>query len=258
MRRLTVEELRNRVELVKKYMELEQSFYNLDQGIVQIQKATGLGLRKESVSKDGYKYYALRDAETKKTFTVYVHHIIMILADADEYIKQMSQGMTINHINGNKADNRLSNLEYCTQSQNNIHAYITGLKEEKPLEKSLNEAQVYSILRAYYMDYKKPVEIAKRYGLTLSAVKKIVKGRLHRPIYKMFMAINKDNIRKSKQGASKLTDADVKEILELYYNQQRTQIEIAKLYNVSRSAVGMIITGQRWKEVYEKFIQQGA
>ena len=54
MRRLTVEEFRNRVELVKKYMELEQSCYNLDQGIVQIQKATG-GLRKEFVSKDGYK-----------------------------------------------------------------------------------------------------------------------------------------------------------------------------------------------------------
>jgi hypothetical protein len=35
-------------------MELEQSCYNLDQGIVQIQKATG-GLSKEFVSKDGYK-----------------------------------------------------------------------------------------------------------------------------------------------------------------------------------------------------------
>jgi hypothetical protein len=33
------------------------------------------------------------------------------------------KGMQINHKNGNKSDNRLSNLEVCTQSQNTIHSY---------------------------------------------------------------------------------------------------------------------------------------
>jgi len=36
-------------------------------------------------------------------------------------------GLTINHLNGVKTDNRLRNLEVCTRSQNTQHAIKTGL-----------------------------------------------------------------------------------------------------------------------------------
>lgn len=34
----------------------------------------------------------------------------------------------VNHIDGNKLNNHINNLEWCTQSENEIHAYKIGLK----------------------------------------------------------------------------------------------------------------------------------
>ena len=55
----------------------------------------------------------------------------------------------INHIDGDKANNRAENLEWCTQKENNRHAYATGLKfmmtGEKNPNAKLTDAQVAEI-----------------------------------------------------------------------------------------------------------------
>lgn len=46
------------------------------------------------------------------------------------------ENLEVNHIDGNKKNNRLENLEWCTSSENQIHAFKTGLSKARRGEKS--------------------------------------------------------------------------------------------------------------------------
>jgi len=48
---------------------------------------------------------------------------------AETFYGSAPEGMVVNHIDGNKRNNELSNLEYCSRSQNTIHAIQGGFKK---------------------------------------------------------------------------------------------------------------------------------
>ena len=48
---------------------------------------------------------------------------------AETWIPNPNHGKQVNHINGDKDDNRVENLEWVTPSQNLCHAFRTGLKK---------------------------------------------------------------------------------------------------------------------------------
>ena len=63
----------------------------------------------------------------KTLHSYYIHRLVLIAFKG--YDKER---MFVNHINGNKQDNRLENLEWVTPSENMKHAYRIGL--EKPCD----------------------------------------------------------------------------------------------------------------------------
>lgn len=74
--------------------------------------------------KKGYHQVAL--AKNKKIIYKNVHRLV-----AETFIPNTENKPQVNHIDGNKLNNKANNLEWCTGSENMIHAYKHGL--EKPL-----------------------------------------------------------------------------------------------------------------------------
>lgn len=117
--------------------------------------------------KKGYKYVGLsKDSNVVKFL---VHRIVL-------YSFVGKKDMPCNHIDGDKANNKLNNLEYCTCYENNLHAReVLGknIKGSKHWRTRLNEDQV----RLMRLDERPVRVLSEIYGISTSAIRYIKSGR---------------------------------------------------------------------------------
>lgn len=73
--------------------------------------------------KTGYFMVTLRNGFL--TEQKLLHRVVAV-----NFIENKENKPCVNHINGNKKDNRVSNLEWCTYKENNHHAIRTGLTQK--------------------------------------------------------------------------------------------------------------------------------
>lgn len=74
--------------------------------------------------KNGYVYVQLWNNAKYKN--IRLHRLV-----AQTFIPNLENKPQINHIDGNKQNNRADNLEWCTQSENSKHAYKIGLAKPR-------------------------------------------------------------------------------------------------------------------------------
>jgi len=144
----------------KKYYEITKEGIVYENGVVKTQ----------SKHSQGYRTVWINNKHNR------VHRLV-----AEKYIPNPNNHPYVNHINGDKSDNRVENLEWVTSQQNTKHAVVTGLMIKK---RKLTTEIANQIRTEYRKQYKDggatQKQLAEKYGVSRCCIKQIVQNKSYK------------------------------------------------------------------------------
>ena len=143
---------------------IDRVFKNPINGFIRIYKGTS---KKARLNEGGY--FRCNLSKDGKKFDFRVHRLV-----AEAFIPNIDNKPVINHKNGIKTDNRVENLEWCTVSENVIHATRTRLIKTK-----LTDIQAMEIFNSNLSQR----ALAKVYNIDSSIVWRIKNKKAYRHLW---------------------------------------------------------------------------
>lgn len=93
---------------------------------------------KKEISKAGYERVRFYNKGVNKLYLV--HRLVLSVFTGG------MKDLFVNHIDGNKSNNNLENLEWCTHSENVKHAFATGLNNSSKARKRVSLENIFRIM----------------------------------------------------------------------------------------------------------------
>lgn len=119
----------------------------------------------QGTTNGGYRRICLTKNKVEKN-----KHIHKLVAEA--FIPNPNNYSYVNHIDGNKQNNYIDNLEWCTLYQNNTHAYKTGLRKSTDITPILQ----YDLEGNFIREYKSINEASKETNLDIRHISRNING----------------------------------------------------------------------------------
>jgi hypothetical protein len=190
------------------------------------------------ISSDGYCLAGIRMPDGQKRI-VRLHRLVALA-----FLGPVPAGTEVNHKDGNKANNKVENLEYVTRSENLRHAYRLGLNRRpsgaaNPAAK-LTDEQVQDIITST----ESGATLVKRYGVVKSVISAIRLRKTWRNLGDLSerRALPPAGTR---NPMAKLTEDDARAIRR----SKETCFVLGERYGISFGTAAAIKRGDRWKHI---------
>lgn len=194
---------------------------------------------------DGYCIIALNHKGRK--YTRKIHRLV-----AEAFIYNKYGLPEVNHIDGNKENNSVDNLEWVSTYQNIQHAIDNNLRKYPNSEEQVITACELMELNMYYLD-----EISEKTGISVENLRRIRYGKAWTHISENY---NIDRYTLGEQyknhhdvGTPTITENVAIEICELLEHTKMTAAEIAEKVGVTQGIVYHIKYRDNWKNVSQQY-----
>ena len=133
----------------------------------------------QEITKDGYLKVTLCKNGIQKKY--YLHRLVAL-----QFLPTKDTSLQVNHKDGNKFNNNVTNLEWCTKEENQNHAVEHNLMQHGEARPSaiLKESEVIEIYKA--KGILSSAQLSAKYGVSKNTINRILRGEKWRYLYKQY------------------------------------------------------------------------
>ncbi len=212
--------------------------------------------KKDKILKTNFSkgYERLNLTHNGKSKQFFVHRLV-----ATAFIPNPENKEEVNHINGIKSCNYDYNLEWVTHSENEVHAFATGLndpKNRKPTKAT--KKQIKKICKLLEENKLNQSEIAREVGCSRVLVGTILKKMRHTDISSNYDIDNyevKTNFSKSGDESENTLypDKEITKVCEMIDSGKYGLPEIAKITNIPYQTIRNVYYGNCRKDISKNY-----